>query len=240
MRDIWGSFVVARVKDIIEDEWELKPFTILLQAGAAVLSLMILYNALAKQPAAGHNLSVAEQGGTAQPSGNTVVLKYNPLIEQAQRTMTDLGVYKGPVDGVNGQRTQQAVQQYQQMNGMPASGQITDELVNQMKFAKQVQDAAKFTGSTQAASTAPQWPPSPVMAETAAPLKAAAVQPAAQPSVKKVQIALAGMGYAISKLDGTVNTETRAAILKYEMDNGLDMNGAVDPSLLKALKVQAD
>jgi hypothetical protein len=34
-----------------------------------------------------------------------------------------------------------------------------------------------------------------------------------------------------------VNEETRAAILKYEMDNGLDMNGKVDATLLQALKV---
>ena len=41
-------------------------------------------------------------------------------------------------------------------------------------------------------------------------------------------MALAGLGYDISKLDGQVNDETRAAILKYEMDNGLDMGGMVD------------
>ena len=39
-------------------------------------------------------------------------------------------------------------------------------------------------------------------------------------------------------LDGQVNPETRAAILKYEMDNGLDMTGAVDAALLSALKVR--
>jgi len=229
---------VARVKDIIEDEWQLKPLTILLQAMAAVLTMLIVYNALAKQPAAGRNLPAAQADGSAPATGNTVVLKYNPLIEQAQRTMTDLGVYKGPIDGVNGLRTQQAVQLYQQMNGMPANGQITDDLINQMKFNKQVQDAAKFTGSTHDAAETTQ-PASPIMTPVSA-QKVAAAPPSTEPKVKKVQIALAGLGYSISKLDGTVNAETRSAILQYEMDNGLDMGGAIDPALLKALKIQAD
>lgn len=232
-----GLAFVARVKDIIEDEWKLKPLTILLQAVAVVFSLMIIYNALAKQPAAGRGAPAEQANGASAGAGTTVVLKYNPLIEQAQRTMTDLGVYKGPIDGVNGLRTQQAVQLYQQMNGIPASGQITDDLVNQMRFNKQVQDAAKFTGSTQTAAE-PTGPAYPVMVP--AQKVAAIAPPAAEPKIKKVQIALAGLGYAISKLDGSVNEETRSAILKYEMDNGLDMGGGIDPALLKALKIQAD
>nr|WP_281432936.1 peptidoglycan-binding domain-containing protein [Aestuariivirga litoralis] len=203
---------------------------------------MIIYNALAKQPAAGRGLPNAQTAGSNQPAaGNTVVLKYNPLIETAQRTMTDLGLYKGPVDGVNGLRTQQAVQLYQQMNGMSADGVISDELVNQMKFAKQVQAAANFTGSTHEAVD-PVAPRSPIISATPPVLvqKQAAAAPSQQPGVKKVQIALAGLGYQISKLDGQVNGETRAAILKYEMDNGLDMNGAVDKALMSALKIQAD
>jgi peptidoglycan hydrolase-like protein with peptidoglycan-binding domain len=127
---------------------------------------------------------------------------------------------------VNGLRTRQAIQQYQQMNGLPATGEITEDLVNNMKFTRKVQAAAEFTGSTGEAGTqvASAPAPSPGIADAM--------------NIKKVQVVLAGLGYDISTLDGEVNPETRAAILKFEMDNGLDMNGAIDPGLLKALKIQ--
>jgi len=56
--------------------------------------------------------------------------------------------------------------------------------------------------------------------------------------VKKVQVALAGLGYKIKKMDGQVSAETRSAILKFQMDNGLDMSGTVDKDLTAALKAE--
>ena len=132
-------------------------------------------------------------------------------------------------------RTKQAIIAYQQANGLTANGEASDALVEHIRFTRKVQQAAQFTGSVGEAGE-------PVAAATT-PLAQAA--PAALPqaaaatdlNIKKVQVALAGLGYDISKLDGTVNPETRSAILKYEMDNGLDMAGAVDDALLQALKV---
>ena len=209
---------MARVKDVLDDGWKIRPLSMLLLVCAGTLSSMIVYNAIAKQPV-GARLAVAS-GVPTQPI-NTVVLKYDPLIQDAQRELLALGVYKGSVDGVNGLHTKQAIQDYQQLNGLPLTGEVSDDLINHMRFSHKVQAASEFTGSV-----------APAGAQVVQPAK-----PAQDLNIKKVQVALAGMGYDINKLDGMLNDETHSAILKYQMDNGLDMGGTVDTGLLEALKI---
>jgi peptidoglycan hydrolase-like protein with peptidoglycan-binding domain len=233
---------VARVKDVIDDEeWKIHPLSLLLASCAGILGVMIVVNALGQHK--GQMVAVAASGqaqqtsGASAPNNATIVLKYDPLIEDVQRELLAVGIYKGPVDGVNGLRTRQAIQSYQQVNGLPASGEASEELVTHIRFTRKVQQAAQFTGSVSAAPAAGEsTAPAPKAAPAALPRLATGPQP--DVNVKKAQVALAGLGYDISKLDGQVNNETRAAILKYQMDNGLDMNGAVDTALLQALKVK--
>ena len=210
---------MARVKVVLDDGWKIRPLSMLLMVCAGTLSSMIVYNALAKQPVGARLVSAS---GVATQPVNTVVLKYDPLIQDAQRELLALGVYKGTVDGVNGQRTKQAIQDYQQLNGLPLTGEVSDDLLNHMRFTNKVQAASQFTGSVTAAG---------------APVVQFA-KPAQDLNIKKVQVALAGMGYDINKLDGLLNDETHSAILKYQMDNGLDMGGTVDAGLMQALKVK--
>ncbi len=211
---------MARVKDVLDDGWRIRPLSMLLLVCAGTLGSMIVYNTIAKQPA-GARLSVAAStsvSGAATQPVTTVVLKYNPLIQDAQRELLALGIYKGTVDGVNGFRTKQAIQDYQQLNGLAPTGEVSDDLINHMRFTHKVQTASQFTGSV-----------APVAVQTA--------KPAQDVSIKKAQVALAGLGYDINKLDGLLNDETHSAILKYQMDNGLDMSGGVDGGLLEALKI---
>ena len=227
--------VVARVKDVLDDGWKIKPLSMLLLLCAGTLSTMIVYNALAKQPV-GARLAIAAAPavpGVAPQPVTTVVLKYDPLIQDAQRELLALGVYKGAVDGVNGLRTKQAIETYQQMNGLTATGEVSDDLVTHMRFTHKVQAASEFTGSVAPAAAPTAQLPLNVVAAVQQPAK-----PAIDQNIKKVQVALAGLGYDINKLDGLLNDETHSAILKYQMDNGLDMSGEVDPELLQTLKVK--
>ncbi len=213
--------VVARVKDVLDDGWKIRPLSMLLLVCAGTLSSMIVYNTLAKQPV-GARLAVNATpliAGVVVPPVTTIVLKYDPLIQEAQRELLALGVYKGTVDGVNGLRTKQAIQDYQQLNGLAPTGDVSDDLINHMRFTHKVQAASQFTGSV-------------------APVALLTVKAGQEVNVKKVQVALAGLGYDINKLDGLLNDETHSAILKYQMDNGLDMSGAADAGLLEALKVK--
>ena len=45
-----------------------------------------------------------------------------------------LGLYPGPVDGVGGMMTSDAVRSYQSRNNLNVDGQITDALLSHMQF----------------------------------------------------------------------------------------------------------
>ena len=236
---------MARVKDVLDDEeWKIKPLSLLLASCAGILGVMIVANALGHHRAQHVAATNAPASGNQQQASSvpqdgtgTIVLKYDPLIEDVQRELLATGVYKGTIDGVNGLRTKLAIQAYQQANGLPATGEASEDLVNHIRFTCKVQQAAQFTGSVGEAGASLSSSPTPV-AKAAPALAPQAVAAAQNSNVKKAQVALAGLGYGINKLDGHVNDETRAAILKYEMDNGLDMSGTVDEALLSALKVK--
>lgn len=236
---IWGVGL-GRVKDVLDDdERKMKPVSFVLLLGATVLSGMIIYNAMVHQTGRTRMATALPIGATthmdvavgADPN-NTVVLKYDPLVEETQRELLGSGIYQGMVDGVIGQRTKLAIQRYQQINGLPATGEVSQDLVNHIKFTRKVEAAAKFTGSVE--------PSTQSVVSDMAPIAPAVDVSSRAVKIKNVQIALAGLGYDINTLDGQLSDETHAAILKFEMDNGLAMDGIIDANLITALNISAN
>ena len=54
---------------------------------------------------------------------------------QAQRLLTGLGYYRGPIDGVYGPATRSAIMQFESSQGLPRTGYLTPSLVQSMKAA---------------------------------------------------------------------------------------------------------
>jgi peptidoglycan hydrolase-like protein with peptidoglycan-binding domain len=50
---------------------------------------------------------------------------------------------------------------------------------------------------------------------------------------------LSSLGYKAGQVTGSLNEATKSAILQFEMDNGLSMDGVVDANLLHALQITA-
>jgi peptidoglycan hydrolase-like protein with peptidoglycan-binding domain len=218
------------MRDVLDDdERKVKPVSLLMITTAAVLGSMIIYNAVWSSGTARRAQLVAEVpvGATTHmevtvPTVDTptVVIKYDPLVEDVQRELLAIGQYKGMVDGVNGIRTKQAIQQYQQTNGLPVTGEVTAELVNHILYTKKLKAAAEFTGSID-------------------PAPAKIVQDDSK-NLIKVQSALATLGYDLGEPSGKLDEPTHAAILQFEMENGLTMDGAVNGELLSALAKTAN
>jgi peptidoglycan hydrolase-like protein with peptidoglycan-binding domain len=223
------------MRDVLDDdERKLKPVSLLMITTAAVLGSMIVYNAMFAQSATNQarQLAAVPAGATTRmqvtvpaTDVNTVVFKYDPAVEDVQRELLAVGLFKGMVDGVIGQRTKLAIQQYQQVNGLPITGEVTPDLINHIKYTHKVQAASEFTGSIDAA---------PGKVDAQAPV-AAATSANEPTNIVKVQKALAQRGYDIGEPTGQLDAATKAAILQFEMDNGLAMNGAIDPQLLAAV-----
>jgi peptidoglycan hydrolase-like protein with peptidoglycan-binding domain len=218
----FGNITMRDVLD--DDERKVKPVSLLMVTTAVILGSMIVYNAMWGKGSSSASLQmVAVPAGAttrmsvAVPDVNTVIIKYDPAIEDVQRELLALGQYKGMVDGVNGQRTKIAIQQYQQDNSLPVTGEVTPELINHIQYTRKVKAAAEFTGSIDPAPAVPTLKDDPTL------------------DILKVQGALSKLGYDLGEPTGKLDDATRAAILKFEMENGLSMDGAVDAQLLAAL-----
>lgn len=241
-----GKFIMRDILD--DDERKVKPLTLLMLSTSAVLGAMIVYNTMFAQPHIGRLSAVvgASTGiNVSAPAAatNTVVFKYDATVEEVQRELLATGQFKGLVDGVNGQKTKIAVQQYQQEAGLLVTGEITPDLINQIRFTRKVKAASEYTGSVEPAPAAPESESplahaalisstQPIPAEPALPMAKTTAQ---NTRVLNVQRALEKKGYSVGEINGQMTPETRAAILQFELDNGLAMDGIVDPPLLAAL-----
>ena len=56
-------------------------------------------------------------------------------IRSAQRLLTALGYYRGPIDGVYGAQTRSGVMQFEASQGLPQTGVVTPSIVQRMKAA---------------------------------------------------------------------------------------------------------
>ena len=254
------------MRDVLdEEEGGFQPLSALLLVTAVILGGMITYNAMFRQHVEmTQNVSTNVAGAGAArvdasvpvDASNAVVIKYDPVVEDVQRALLVSGVYRGLVDGVNGQRTKIAIQQYQQANGLPITGDVSQDLATYIQYTNKLKAASEFTGSVDKAAEATPIVPAarqkPALQTSdesgkselpdAAIKKSVSLAPAINAKVmriKRVQIALSSLGYKAGKVSGSLNEETKAAILQFEMDNGLSMDGVVDANLLQTLQITA-
>lgn len=56
-------------------------------------------------------------------------------IGRAQRLLTALGHYRGPIDGIAGTRTRAGVRRFEALQGLPPTGIVTPGIVDRMRAA---------------------------------------------------------------------------------------------------------
>ena len=211
------------MKDVLEEGGpKLRPLSILALAATLTLSFAILYNAFLGQiEGTGRSGFVASGESAAGASTRvdvnasdrrqgTIVLKYDPRVEEVQRGLLATGNYKGMVDGVAGKRTRLAIADYQRAAGIKVDGEVSGELIEHLRYTQQVAAASEFTASVAELEKNP--------GEAAA--------------LRQVQTGLAELGYAPGEITGDMTSATIQAIIQFEKDRGLPRNGAVSPELL--------
>jgi len=151
-------------------------------------------------------------GDLAAEGARTIQLKFDPLVESVQRELLSAGYYKGPVDGVIGRRTRQAIAAYQQAMGLEPDGQPTSDLAEHIRFTREVSEASLFTGTVAAAPDAEQ-----------------------RASIRRVQTGLADLAYSPGEINGELTSQTRDAILSFQRDHHLPETGEVSDGLIAEL-----
>ncbi len=207
--------------------------TILVGLTVAVLSVAIVYNTLTQSAsqsslAGGPTVSDTDPitGSTRvtvdaanEDQAGTVTLRYDATVESVQRELAASGLYSGQVDGVSGRRTKLAIIAYQRANSLDETGIATADLVEHIRYTRQITDAVNMTEVT----------PSSPAPRTLAP-------PKAVDTVTRVQVGLAELGYEPGAINGEMGQQTRNAILKFERDRGIAPTGDISATLIVELE----
>lgn len=211
------------MKDVLEDSGPvLGPFSTLALIATAALGFAILYNAFFGQIEGAGRARLVATGDTATGAStrvdvfvsgkkqDTIVLRYDPRVEEIQRGLLQTRDYVGLVDGVVGNRTRQAIANYQRSAGLRVDGEVSDELVEHIRYTQQIAAASEFTGSVADVES----------------------DPSEAARLRQVQTGLAELGYAPGEITGDLTSTTTRAIVQFQKDRGLPVDGAISPELL--------
>lgn len=127
------------------------------------------------------------------------------MITTVQRELTQRGYYDGALDGLLGPRTEQAIKEFEQGNGLRATGEPNEQLLNQIRKARH---RSEITGSIPRVEENRQ-----------------------STQVLNAQRGLARLGYGPVKFSGVLDPATRAAIERFERDWGFPVTGEITPKL---------
>ena len=74
--------------------------------------------------------------------------KYDPLVEKAQHRLTELGYDAGTADGKMGQKTIEAIKQFQQAQGIAVTGKLDQVTVEKLAISQEKQSVPEQASST--------------------------------------------------------------------------------------------
>lgn len=207
------------MRDVLDDESPgFQPASIFAVAVMAIISIAVIYNTLVAQRGADRRFASPQGAMTrldvdaGRAAGNTIQLKYDPVVEDVQRQLFAGGYYKGAVDGVVGKRTREAIQAYQRATGLEMTGEPSAMLAEHIRFTRRIAEASLFTGTVE---------PDPGAA--------------ARARIRRIQTGLAELAYSPGEISGDMTGQTRMAIKLFQRDRGLDETGEISGELLTEL-----
>ena len=148
----------------------------------------------------------------AQGKATDVARPRSDVVADIQRELTRHGFFDGAADGVYGPKTDTAIRDFEQAAGLRPSAEPNDALLAQIaRSAIKAQPAATKANDPIAALLAPS------------------------PRIVAVQRALTDFGYGPVKPTGTNDTETRAAIERFEKAWRRPVTGQISNQLVRDL-----
>lgn len=159
------------------------------------------------------------------------------LLIEIQRELARVGLYNGAIDGLTGPRTSAAIRAFQTAAGLPASGEPSLELLGAIRQplpTTAVQPAVTRTadGLAEAAALSRRERE---RAELIAAERRRHDEARLRENVKIVQLALNRIGYGPLPTEGVDDGETRDAIRRFELDNGMPITGTASDALISRL-----
>jgi peptidoglycan hydrolase-like protein with peptidoglycan-binding domain len=173
-----------------------------------------------RNPSARQNVRSVGHAAASRPPGASTSLAAtpppvaDPLVQKVQTSLAKLGLYSGPVDGLSGPQTGQAIAAYQKSAGLPASGHIDGFLLKRLGILE---------------TNPPEQAPRPVPRPQVDAATTQSVAPGDDKArIIKIQAGLRAFGNDGIDLDGRIGPKTMAGIKEFQSLFGLDVSGVPD------------
>ena len=183
----------------------------------ACLLIVLMLSALLPQQALGATLLKRGSRGAA--------------VQQLQQQLIKLGFLKGSADGIFGPQTEAAVRSFQKAYGLKQDGIAGPATLG--KLAEVLSGSKGNDGS----SSPPQSPPQSggSSGSSSAPITTTLKLGSKGSQVVTLQKRLNELGYNCGAADGIFGSKTRQAVMAFQKDNGLAVDGIVGPKTIAKL-----
>lgn len=142
------------------------------------------------------------------------------LVKDVQSALATRGFYSGPIDGYAGPSTEAAIRDFERAEGLQPTGVASEKILVRALLGP----SASASASSSVPTTSTRVPPP-------APVHGVAEGV----DVKRIQQALADLGYGPLTVDGKAGGQTASAIRRFRLDHGLPVTGDIDDRLVATL-----
>lgn len=177
------------------------------------------------------SVSADNQGNSASSAPAAKI--GDPTVMKVQTVLSELDLYTGSIDGLTGPQTKKAVEDYQRIVGLDASGIIDDGLLRQLgtKPAAEPELPQPSVAPRRGKSDVKVAPDT--RSDTTTDSKPAAK---INQAVARVQAGLKAFGNDHIEIDGLIGEQTRGAIREFQTLFGLTVSGEADKELVAKMQ----
>jgi len=170
--------------------------------------------------------------GMIEPEGRRgmPIQQASQLVLDLQTALRRQGLYNGPLDGISGPATEQAIRIYEREHGEAETGRPTEALLARITL----QGAVPATPSV----PVPRQKPTAGGIGIGEPATVAPAEagPAADLRIAGIQKLLSDLGYGPLQDDGVMGENTEIAIKRFQLNWDLPITGKVSPDLVARLE----
>lgn len=169
------------------------------------------------------------------------VQSVNPqLVQQVQRNLGQQGYNPGPQDGIWGDRTRTALQNFQRDQGLRQSGQLDHQTIAALgigdtQIGMQPQQQRRQQVGQQQMRQQPMMGQQQMRQQP----QQAQQQGISPNVVRNLQQELSDRGYQVGPVDGVWGSQTQQALANFQRDRNLQATGQIDRQTLAALGLDA-
>ncbi len=143
--------------------------------------------------------------------GNTDTI--NPRVEEIQIVLDGLGYDMGNTDGRMGQKTREAIKEFQESLGLKSTGYINERTLIQVEDIRRVDEDKELKDK--------------YGVDVRSPYVEEIVSAGFEPTAKDIQNALKNAGFDPGAIDGKIGPRTKQAVMEFQKVNGLKVDGKV-------------